>query len=288
MESLNGNGNPAPGSVLPFLHNQVQTLEWIRDSIAAFTPSAKMLQTLYYENPASYSYYTGCSTGGAQAFALTQRHPDLFDGIYASCPGNWYTHLVLMFLWNYVHSQGPAFMDQQTLNFIQGAVIDQCDTLDGVKDGILEDPFACKFNVTSLGCAANQAPRVNNQTQCLTSAQISAAQAFYQGSIDSRTGKSVYPGFVHGSESSWLVMETVLAKIYSAAVLQNLVFDSSYNILQFNWGSDIDAVDLKAGTMIDHVSTDLKSFFNRGGKVLVTQGLYCNTSFPDSQLTASL
>src|SRR5690348_1005181 len=70
LQSLNGNGSPTPGLTLPFLHNQVQTLEWIRDSIAAFTLPAKTLQTLYYGKTASYSYYTGCSTGGAQAFAL--------------------------------------------------------------------------------------------------------------------------------------------------------------------------------------------------------------------------
>ena len=272
LQSLNGNGNPTPGSALPFLHNQVQTLEWIRDSIAAFTLPSRALQTLYYGKPALYSYYAGCSTGGAQAFALAQRHPDIFDGIYASCPGNWYTHLVLMFLWNQLHSEGPAFMDQQALNFIQDAVLDHCDALDGVKDGILEDPFGCNFNITSLACGRGQSPRINNQTQCLTDVQISAAQAFYQGPRDVRNGKVIYPGFLHGSESSWLTMETSLANIFSAAVLQNLVFSPSYNISQFNWGSDVDSVDLKAGTLIDHVSTDMRSFFNRGGKLLVTQG----------------
>lgn len=273
LQSLNGNGNPTPGSYLPYMHNQVQTREWIRDSIAAFTVPARSIQTRYYGKAPSYSYYTGCSTGGAQAFALAQRHPDLFDGIYASCPGNWYTHLVLMFLWNYVHTQGSAYMDQQTLNFIQNAVLNKCDALDGVKDDILGDPFSCTFNITSLACSKDQSPRVNNKTQCLTKAQVSAAQAFYQGPKDSRNGDSIYPGFLHGSESSWLMMETSLANIYSAAVLQNLVFNSSYNISRFNWGSDVDQVDLKAGTLIDHVSTDMHSFFDRGGKLLVTQGM---------------
>jgi feruloyl esterase len=165
-------------------------------------------------------------------------------------------------------------MDQPTLDFIQAAVMAKCDALDGVTDGILGDPFSCNFNITSLKCSAGQSPRVNNQTQCLTAAQVSAAQAFYQGPKDSRNGKVIYPGFVHGSESSWLAMETVLANIYSAAVLQNLVFSPSYNISNFNWGSDIDQVDLKAGTYIDHVSTDMHSFFNHGGKLLVTQGMW--------------
>ena len=272
LESLNGNGDPTPGSSLPYMHNQVQTLEWIRDSIAAFTLPARALQTLYYGKPTTYSYYTGCSTGGAQAFALAQRHPDLFDGIYAGSPGNWYTHLVLMFLWNYQRSQGPAFMDQQTLDFLQAAVLEQCDALDGVNDGILEDPSACDFNISSLRCSDGQSERVNNRTECLTTAQISAARAFYQGPKDSRNGKPVYPGFMHGSESSWLMLETVLANIYSAAVLQNLVFSPSFNISQFNWGSDVDQVDLKAGTMIDHISTDMRSFLNRGGKIIMSQG----------------
>jgi feruloyl esterase len=73
--------------------------------IATFTVPAREIQTAFYGRKARYSYFDGCSTGGAQAFALAERYPEMFDGIHAGSPGNWYSHLVLMFLWNGLHTQ---------------------------------------------------------------------------------------------------------------------------------------------------------------------------------------
>lgn len=101
----NNDGNGTPGVYLPFLHNVNQTLAWIHNSIAYFTPSAQSLAERYYGRKPNFSYYKGCSTGGAQGVALAQFHPDMFDGIIAASPGNWYSHLVLTFLWGYFVNQ---------------------------------------------------------------------------------------------------------------------------------------------------------------------------------------
>ena len=70
-----------------------------------FSVPAKNLTTVYYGKAPTKNYYIGCSTGGGQGYALAQYHPEIFDGISASCPGNWYSHLMLSFLWNGVNSQ---------------------------------------------------------------------------------------------------------------------------------------------------------------------------------------
>jgi feruloyl esterase len=93
-----------PGGYVPFLNSRAQTLAWIRDSIAMFTEPAKRLTTEFYRSVPKKTYFYGCSTGGAQGFALAQYHPHIFDGIFAGSPGNWYSHLVLSFLWNGVHA----------------------------------------------------------------------------------------------------------------------------------------------------------------------------------------
>lgn len=98
--SDNNAGSGKPGVYLPYMHDQAQVQAWIHNSIALFTPVARSLTEHFYQEPASQSYYVGCSTGGAQGFALAQYHPGLFDGIIAGCPGNWYSHLALSFLWN--------------------------------------------------------------------------------------------------------------------------------------------------------------------------------------------
>lgn len=100
LASENNGGNGAPGVYLPYLHDKGQVRAWIHNSIAQFTPAARTITTAFYRKAPKYSYYEGCSTGGAQGFALAQFHPDLFDGIVAGCPGNWYSHLALSFLWN--------------------------------------------------------------------------------------------------------------------------------------------------------------------------------------------
>ena len=100
--SENNNGSGAPGVFLPYLHDREQTLAWIHNSIAYITPPARSIVESAYAKKPKYAYYQGCSTGGAQGFALAQYHPHLFDGIVAGSPGNWYSHLALSFLWNYV------------------------------------------------------------------------------------------------------------------------------------------------------------------------------------------
>lgn len=76
----NNNGTGAPGTYLPYLHDADQALAWIHNSVAYFTPPAKRLVQIYYDELPKYTYYKGCSTGGAQGFALAQFHPELFDG----------------------------------------------------------------------------------------------------------------------------------------------------------------------------------------------------------------
>lgn len=101
----NNGGTGAPGVYLPYLHDVNQVRAWIHNAISILYQPSKSLVHQYYGSPARYSYYVGCSTGGAQGFALAQFHPELFDGIYAGSPGNWYSHLALSFLWNDLKTQ---------------------------------------------------------------------------------------------------------------------------------------------------------------------------------------
>ena len=89
---------------MDFLNNKDETLAWLHNSIAMFTEPATKLTEAYYRCPPKKLYYQGCSTGGAQGFALAQYHPEIFDGIVAGSPGNYYSHLILSFLWNGVNS----------------------------------------------------------------------------------------------------------------------------------------------------------------------------------------
>ncbi|KAJ4394785.1 hypothetical protein N0V93_004005 [Gnomoniopsis smithogilvyi] len=268
----NNDGNGAPGIYLPFLHDINQTLAWIHKSIAYFTPLAQDLVQEYYSQAPSFSYYKGCSTGGAQGFALAQFYPDLFDGIIAGSPGNWYSHLSLSFLWGYhvnqtLTAQGSA-ISQDDLNLISDAVVLQCDELDGVKDGLIENPLMCDFDIATLSCSPSQ-----NSSTCLNPAQVNAVRAIYAGPHDSRTNASLYPGMGISSEIGWISQLGELAQAFSIPILQNLVFKNlSYDAYTFDWGSDVHQVDEHSGVLIDEISTNLSDFQAHGGKLIVTQG----------------
>jgi feruloyl esterase len=104
LASENNAGGGAPGVYLPYLHDDDQVSTWIHNAVSLFTPAAKALVVEYYGQMVKHAYYDGCSTGGAQGFALAEFHPEMFDGIVAGCPGNWYSHLALSFLWNAQHT----------------------------------------------------------------------------------------------------------------------------------------------------------------------------------------
>jgi len=94
----------APGAFQPFLHDEDQVRAWLHNAISLLTPASKALIKDFYGREVKHAYYRGCSAGGAQGFSLAEFHPDLFDGIISGCPANWFTHLLLSFLWNAQHT----------------------------------------------------------------------------------------------------------------------------------------------------------------------------------------
>lgn len=153
-------------------------------------------------------------------------------------------------------------------------MLDACDGIDGVKDRVIEDPLECRFDIECLACKAGQSSTDSNgQLTCLAPSKIAAAKAIYAGPKRSDTHEQLYLGFSLGSEIEWIQQEGSLANAFSIPILQNLVFNNlSYDADTFNWASDVDAVNAKAGTVIDENSPDLSAFHKSGGKLLVSQG----------------
>jgi feruloyl esterase len=162
------------------------------------------------------------------------------------------------------------------LNFTSNAVLDACDTIDGVKDRLIEDPLRCNFDVETLACHGKSSlvmSAENGSVSCLTDSQLSALRSIYNGPVRSDNGSQLYPGFSLGSEIELLLQEGTLADAFSIPILQNLVYGNlTYNSNDFNWASNVADVDLRAGRLIDEVSPDLSAFRVHGGKMIITQG----------------
>ena len=112
------------------------------------TVEAKALIAAYYGAPEKYAYWNGCSEGGGQALSEAQRFPDDYDGILAGAPANYFVHLQMGGNWisQAIHEDPATMIAPAKLPAITAAVLAECDMLDGVKDGVLEDPRQCHFD----------------------------------------------------------------------------------------------------------------------------------------------
>ena len=264
-----------PESIVDFAHRAVHV------SVLA----AKALTKAFYSVPPSWSYFSGCSTGGYQGLMEAQRYPDDFDGIIAGAPGNNRANLNMAFLWNFQANRRPGddatpILPQSKLPMITAAAIKTCDAGDGVTDGVINDPRACRFDPAALLCKAG------DQADCLTGEQVEVVRKLYAGPVDVRSGKPIYPGYPVGSEGV-VAGEDASHPGWSAYWANNKKPDEplrldffrywvynqpDWNWKSFNWGTDIDAIDARIGALFNATNPDLNRFKARRGKLLMFMG----------------
>src|SRR5438874_1532687 len=110
------------------------------------TEVAKALIRSYYRADASYSYFVGCSRGGGQAMMEAQRYPKDFDGIVAGAPAFHWTGLaatsvaIAKALYPNPSHLDSTVLTKEALQKLQAGLLEQCDALDGLKDGVIQDP----------------------------------------------------------------------------------------------------------------------------------------------------
>ena len=177
--------------------------------------AAKTIIQNYYGSLPEYSYFEGCSTGGRQGLMEAQRYPDDFDGIVAGAPANHYQEMNAVRVWllqRMLRDEGTAalafdgdgdgsFDSIQKLEILADVVSMKCDRLDGVVDGVIDDPSRCNFD--PLRDLSMHRCRDGAETEkCFTASQIRTVQDFYSGPRD-RTGAPIYAGKPIGSELQW-------------------------------------------------------------------------------------
>src|SRR5688572_17383744 len=116
------------------------------------TVTSKKLINDFYGRPQQFAYYKGCSTGGRQGVMSAQRYPEDFDGIIAGALANRHIQMHTagsarsIHLARHPEQEIPAAKAQM----VTQAVLNACDTL---KEGFLNNPRACTFDVKTLACA---------------------------------------------------------------------------------------------------------------------------------------
>ncbi len=257
-----------PEKVVDFGHRGIHEMTRVaKEAVHAF----------YGKNP-QRSYFAGCSDGGREALMEAQRYPADYDGILAGAPANYWTALLSTAA---VDTQAltlnPAsFIPPAKIPAISAAVLAACDELDGVRDGILNDPRQCHFDPATIECKAGE-----DTDKCLTAPQAAALKKIYAGPHDTH-GHEVFPGFLPGAEDGkggWGVWITgpapakSLMAFFGIGYFSNMVYEKSdWDYKTFTLEDGLKSAEEKTASALNATDADLKPFKARGGKLIVYHG----------------
>lgn len=238
-------------------------------SVHEMTLQAKAIMAAFYGNGPKLSYWNGCSTGGKQGLTEAQRYPADYDGIIAGAPANYMLHLHIWSLWvaQAVHQSEESYIPPAKYPLIHDAVMQACDAMDGVKDGVLEDPRKCHFDPKVIECKEGNGP------SCLSAAQVEAARNLYSPVINPRTKAEIFPELEPGSEMGWSFLAGPQPVSIAADTFKYVVFkDPNWDYKTLNYDSDVATADKVDGGLNNAINPDLKKFFGHGGKLLMYHG----------------
>ena len=156
----------------------------------------EIVKTFYGTGP-RFSYWVGCSTGGRQGLIEAQRFPEDFDGYIVGAPVLHLSGTHWRALWNAHAQAGPGAIVVEKLPLLASAVYKKCDALDGLEDGLIDDPRHCMFDPAA---DLPKCPADVDSPSCFTRAQTEALKKIYEGVKDS-TGKLLFPGQPLGAEA---------------------------------------------------------------------------------------
>jgi Tannase and feruloyl esterase len=248
---------------------------------------SKAIVADYYADAIDYSYFFGCSRGGGQALVEAQRYPLDFDGIIAGAPAmDWPNGGAGM-----IQNQQAVFPDSSDLSspvitgdnrsLLARSILAQCDTLDGVADGILTDPRVCPFDPADLPrCDGAPGP------ECLTDAQLAAIETIYRGPVVN--GESIHPGFPFGGETvgwpNWITkLEGPAAALlppdlpnaqygFGTQLFKNFLYSDPDWVYDDYTFDDFAEVAPAVAALLNSTNPDLSAFDAAGGRLILWHG----------------
>ena len=268
------------------LNNPQKAIDYAYRAVHLTAVTAKEIAGRHYGQPVAYSYWNSCSNGGRQGLLEVQRYPEDFDGVVANAPWVDQTGFTIGALWNQ-RALMDAPLSAEKMALVAERVMAQCDAVDGLGDGLIDDPRKCAFDVAAdvPGCPAG-----TDSSTCLTPAQAAAIQKVYDGP---RSGdRQIFPGFMLGSEAVSTGFTGVTASGWmnlivpagpdarpadfglAEATMRYLVFEPpqpAYDFRTFDFDSDPALLE-RWGALANATSTDLQAFRARGGKLVITYG----------------
>ncbi len=310
-----GPGGPAPSDDWALNDEAIKNLGYMQMK-KTHDAAMVLIQRMYGERP-KYNYYIGTSQGGREALTVAQRYPTDYDGIAANVPIVGFSSLMLAPELIRIQEKPAAnWITPAKINAIRGEFMRQCDKLDGLVDGIMNNYMACRaiFDVhqgaknrhpwAAKRCPNNVDPNPadTSANACLTDGQISTLEFIYTrypfaaplankvksfGMWLPNTDPSG-SGLILGSRFRGQEGAPADAPMHShlgaIGVTGFLMKDLSANPLDYVEGGKFAARRAELSQWLDGTNPDLSAFQKRGGKMIVAIGTNDTLASPGSQL----
>ncbi|KAK5164210.1 tannase [Saxophila tyrrhenica] len=269
----NNGHNGTSGDAFYMNSEVVEDFSW--RSVHTGVVVGKAITEAYYGSDYMKSYYLGCSTGGRQGFKEVQQFPHDFDGVVVGAPAVGFNNLSSWSGSFYLYTgdnSSATFLSPDKWALVHQDILKQCDSIDGVADGILEDPELCAYNPVTLQCS----PSASNTSSCLTSAQVATVRKVfspYYGTDSANNSALIFPRMQPGSELADAFIYyngqpfPYTEDWFRYAILE----DPDWKASQLN-SYYAALANMKNPANIETWQGDISAFKNKGGKVLHYHG----------------
>jgi hypothetical protein len=275
-----------------------------------------LLERMYGEKP-RFTYWQGGSQGGREGLTVAQRFPHDYDGITITVPIVNFSSLSLAPNLIRIQEKSQAnYVPPAKAQAIRVEFMRQCDKLDGLVDGIINNYQACRavFDMSQGDPARNPwitkrcpdnidpNPTDTSANACFTDGQISTLKFIYSKYkfatplANNVTSFGMWAPTTDPSGSGLLVGErfegqegaSVGAKKFShlggVAVTGFLMQDLNADPLGYVEGGALNARREAISKDLDATNPDLTEFYKRGGKLLVVIGTNDSLASTGAQL----
>jgi feruloyl esterase len=239
------------------------------------TVVGKALTQAFYGKAPRYSYFVGGSTGGRQGLMEAQRYPDDYDGIISGCPAINWQRFIPAILWpQVVMANAKNYVPKAKLEAAVAAAVAACDNSDGVKDGVIDDPFHCAYDPKAM-----VGTKVGDDT--FTEADADVIRKIWEGPR-APDGTFLWHGLERGADLFALAGTggsplagkpfSIPLEWFQYFLLQNPKWDwttltpAGFELL---WKQSVE----QYGAVIGTDNPDLSRFRDRGGKIIIYHGL---------------
>ena len=264
----------------------------------------KLVERMYGEKP-RFTYWQGGSQGGREGLTVMQRYPADYDGAALTVPiVNFSTLSLAPELIRIQEKPLANWVPPVKVAAIRQEFMRQCDKLDGLADGIINNYQACRdiFNTKagtpgrnpwlSKRCTDNIDPNPadNTATACFTDGQIETLKFIYSP-YDFATplangvtsfgmwmpttdpgGSGLLINTRHAGQEGAAIGATNHSHLGILGVTGFLMKNLTANPLDYVEGGALNARRVQISQHLDATNPDLTTFYKRGGKVVITIG----------------